>query len=220
MILGCANLAVVSGKSMIRYSNFTSSYSSEWYTYDKAGTETLRMTLRMRAYPMVGWDESGTSGFYMGIGFNTFDMDEGDAAVCTLYYTSPSDTVSCADSYFHGEALPMVDDTEDVTMIDSKINVRVEPLTGIKVVDAFATFERPLTTTDTNTDQDTKLKANFGNSLIYAYGPIKNGGAKPHALNFGHSSFYIGDASSALAGLVSHLSISIFGLFIVIALAF
>ena len=88
-------------QSVVRYVNFTSQYSMEYFTHNLNNVPTVRFTLRYLNYDITNWGSQGANGIWMGIGFGQQIMDGSDIYQCQLSYTgNPSiDLFVCNDRY-------------------------------------------------------------------------------------------------------------------------
>jgi hypothetical protein len=71
------------------------------YTIDYSNPEnsTISMTLNVFDYNTTDWLTDGTTGFYVGVGYNTTTMVNSDITFCTLLHTGDSDTFICQDGF-------------------------------------------------------------------------------------------------------------------------
>lgn len=96
--------------AITRYTNFTTSYSAEWQTLNDNGILKLRMTLRYKDYDITSFNSQGQEGIWMGIGYNTRSMAQGDVTMCRLLWTNTTnDAFICEDRYLQGNRLPTLD---------------------------------------------------------------------------------------------------------------
>lgn len=101
--------------------NFTNTYSTEYYNHnhtpEQADQRKLRMTLRSSGVNTTDWQVNNITGYYMGIGIGKMDLNETDYVTCEYIYNSTAerdieikDSLICVDRFAISNSEYNIDD--------------------------------------------------------------------------------------------------------------